>query len=1045
MNLTGAGRISGMALIAYLVFCLPFFASAEQNTPKGLALPPVDEFIFKWQKSGGYESGASQMFITELCLLLDVPKPDAPRPELVDNTYVFEKAVERTGSTGRKSIARIDLWLKGRFIWESKQGVHPPDTIDSEPRRSGHGTRGTADHEAALFKARIQAQDYAPLLPEGAKNPPFVIVADIGYCFDLFADFRGSGEYTPFPSARENRIALEDLRKPEVQELFRKIWTDPLSLDPSREREKVTHDIALKLSALAKSLERSGHDTDTASLFIQRCIFVMFAEDCGLLPHDSFSSLLAKLEQTPNLFAPALTDLWRTMQSGGQSDTLGATVLRFGSFFENAQALTLNKEQLALLREAASANWSAVETSIFGTLLEQALTSRERHRLGAHYTPTAYVERLILPAIIKPERVLWEAAKDAALAKVIQGDSHGAIAEIETYYKHLAGITVLDPSCGSGNFLSVALTLLKDLEGEVVQALRVMGLSDLQIQQKGYFVGPHQMRGIEVVQRAADISELVLWISSLQRHYKIHGNITPPESILQLPRSVECRDALLIWDADGSVSRAAPWPKADYIIGNPPFIGSQRMRSALSDSYTEALREVYSELPGNIDFVMYWWHRAASLLQNGEIQQFGFITTNKIRQTNNQKIVERFLSATPPISFVYAIPDHPWMDDSQKEGRGRVSMGVCSQGKHQGVLAQVILERREGNFVRVNLHSDVGTINSKLTLGPSMAGLKPLRANQNISSRGMELRGSGFIVTEKEAQDLGLGSIPGLDKHIRPYRNGKDVADISRNLMVIDVFGLTSEEVKRRYPSVYQWLLDKVKPERDKNRRAASRNNWWIFGEARATFRPALDGLSRYIVTPETARRRYFVFLDKSVLPDNKLVAVASEDAYHLGILSSRIHKEWELATGGRLGIGNDLVYVKSICFDAFPFPEASAEQRARIRILAEAIDAHRKQRQALYPKLTMTDMYAVMEQMFYGVSLTPKEKVTSEQGDLPALIKLHADLDAAVADAYAWPATLTTDEMLARLLELNRLRAAEEKVGKIHWLRPKFQNPTYE
>ena len=599
-----AGRISSVVLIAFLVFCLPFFASAEEKSGD-FNIPPVEGFILKWSQSGGSELGSSQMFITDLCSLIGVPSPNPPRPDLQDNAYVFEKAVERTGPTGRKSSARIDLWIKGRLIWESKQGSARPTDNSAGPRRIGTAVRGTPSWDKAMLDARIQAQDYAAILPDGEQYPPFIIVADIGHAIDIYADFHNTGDYAPFPSARENRVMLEDFRRPEIRQLFYTIWTDPLSLDPSREREKVTHDIALKLSALAKSLEQSGHDSDTASLFIQRCIFVMFAEDCGLLPHDSFSSLLTRLEQAPDSFAPTLTDLWKTMQAGGQSDTLSAKVLRFGSFFDNAQALVLNKEQLALLREAASANWSAVETSIFGTLLEQALTPQERHRLGAHYTPAAYVERLVLPTIIEPERALWEEAKDAALAKVIQGDSQGAIAEIEAYYKHLAGITVLDPSCGSGNFLSVALNLLKDLEGEVVQALRTMGLSDLQIQQKGYSVGPHQMRGIEIVQRAADISELVLWISSLQRHYKVHGNITPPESLLQLSRSVECRDALLIRDADGSVRRAAPWPKADYIVGNPPFIGSQRMRSALSDSYTEALREVYTELPGNIDYIMF--------------------------------------------------------------------------------------------------------------------------------------------------------------------------------------------------------------------------------------------------------------------------------------------------------------------------------------------------------------------------------------------------------------------------------------------------------
>lgn len=1043
-----ANKLSEITFSLFLIFCLPFVALADEEKTHGLALPPVEVFILKWQKSGGYESGASQMFITELCGILGVPKPDAPRAELVDNTYVFEKAVHRVNSNGRKSIARIDLYLKGRLIWESKQGVPPPGPESESPRRSGHGIRGTTDYEKALDNARIQAFNYAPLLPEGEKFPPFVIVADIGHAIDIYADFRNSGEYTPFPSARENRISIEELRKPEVQDLLRTIWTDPLSLDPSREREKVTKDIALKLSALATSLVNSGHDPDAASLFLQRCIFIMFAEDCGLLPSNTFTALLDTMQTTPEAFAPALTELWNTMRTGGESAALGARVMQFrGYLFENAQALPLNKEQIAMLHEAAKANWAAVETSIFGTLLEQALSPQERHKLGAHYTPTAYVERLALPTIIEPEREQWERAKDAALTKVLEGDSKAAIAEIEAYYKHLTTIIVLDPSCGSGNFLAVSLNLLKDLEGEVVQALRTLGLSEREIQQKGYSVGPHQMRGIEIVQRGADISELVLWISYLQRHYKIHGNVTPMEPIFHSGRSVECRDAVLAFNDKGIPIPAAAWPDATYIIGNPPFVGNHKMRESLGNKYTVALRKAYPELPKGTELVLYWWHRAANLVREGKVRRFGLITTNSITQVKARKVLQLHMNAEPPLTLAFAVPDHPWVDD-RDGAQVRIAMTVGTLNNGPGVLLTEIhkktdeTHRTEQQYV-VYFDRKIGNINSNLTIGVDVSVAKPLQANEGLSSRGVMLSGKGFIVTPEQAKSLGLGTIPGLEKHIRPYRNGRDLTGISRNVMVIDLYGLTSEEVKRRYPAVYQWIVEKVKPARDTNNRATRRENWWIFAEPAPSFRESVSGLSRYIATPETARRRYFVFLDSSILADNKLIAIASDDAYILGVLSSRQHMEWVLATGGRLGVGNDPVYVKSRAFDAFPFPNATQKQKARIRAIAEAIDSHRKQRQQSHPKLTLTNMYAVMEQVYYGVNLTPKEKTISEQGDIPALLKLHTELDAAVADAYGWPAHLTTDEILTRLLELNKQRATEEQSGKILWLRPEFQDRT--
>lgn len=1040
-----AKQFWGIASFILLVLCLPFFAFAEEK-PGGFTIPPVEGFILKWSKSGGSELGSSQMFITDLCNLVGVATPDPPRPDLADNAYVFEKAVTRVGPTGRKSTARIDLWLRGKLIWESKQGSDKSVLGDTAPRRIGTAVRDTSSWDKAMLDARIQAQDYAAILPEGEKFPPFIIVADIGRALDIYADFRNTGEYTPFPSAREHRFFLEDFRKPEVLELFRTIWTDPLSLDPSRESEKVTSALALKLAELAKSLEASGHDADTASLFLQRCIFVMFAEDCGLLPHGSFTALLANLEQTPDKFAPAMVDLWKTMQTGGQSTSLGAKVLTFhGYLFEDAQALPLSKDQLVLLSEAAKANWSAVETSIFGTLLERALSPQERHKLGAHYTPTAYVERLVIPTIIDVERGLWEVAKENALDKVIQGDSQAAIATIVEYHKHLTEITVLDPSCGSGNFLAVSLNLLKDLEGEVVQVLRALGLSEREIQQTGYSVGPHQMRGIEIVQRGADISELVLWISYLQRHYKIHGNINPPEPILRPTRSVECRDAVLAFDGLGKAIPAPAWPQATYIVGNPPFIGNFKMRNSLGDNYTEALRKAYPELPKGTEYVLYWWHRAANLVREGKTQRFGLITTNSITQPRGRKVVEYHMSATPSLSIVWAVPDHPWIDD--KDGaQVRIAMTVGALTDAPGALLTEIHKKSDAEHQGeqqyiVYFDRQTGRINANLTVGVDVSKATPLLANEGISSPGVKLHGAGFIVTPEQAKSLGLGTISGLERYIRPYKNGRDITGIPRNVMVIDLSGLAIDEVKRRYPAVYQYLLDNVKPERDRNRNEAIRQNWWLFGRTRSEIRPALEGLPRYVATPETARRRFFVFLDAAVLADNKLIVIASEDSYILGVLSSRIHNEWILAAGGRLGVGNDPVYVKSLTFDAFPFPDATEEQKNRIRAIGEAIDAHRKQRQEQHPKLTLSNMYAVMEQMHYGVNLKPQEAQTREQGGLAALMKLHSDLDAAVADAYGWPITLATDEILTRLLELNKQRVVEEKVGNVRWLRPEFQS----
>ncbi len=329
-----------------------------------------------------------------------------------------------------------------------------------------------------------------------------------------------------------------------------------------------------------------------------------------------------------------------------------------------------------------------------------------------------------------------------------------------------------------------------------------------------------------------------------------------------------------------------------------------------------------------------------------------------------------------------------------------------------------------------------------MTAGANVVGAGPLQANEGLANRGVQLFGAGFIVTPEEAKKLGLGRIPGLEAHIRPYLNGRDLTATSRGVMVIDLFGLTDSEVRNHFPEVYQVLLERVKPERDQNNRASYRDNWWFFGEPRKVMRKALAGLSRYIATVETAKHRPFVFLDQSILPDNMLIAIASDDAFHLGVLSSRIHVVWALAAGGNLGVGNDPRYNKTRCFEPFPFPAASDEQKQTIRALAEQLDAHRKRQQALHPDLTLTGMYNVLEKLRSGEPLTAKEKTSHEQGLVAILKQLHDELDAAVFAAYGWPATLSDAEILEKVVALNRERAREEEQGLIRWLRPEYQQP---
>jgi hypothetical protein len=470
----------------------------------------------------------------------------------------------------------------------------------------------------------------------------------------------------------------------------------------------------------------------------------------------------------------------------------------------------------------------------------------------------------------------------------------------------------------------------------------------------------------------------------------------------------------------------------------------------LGDGYVEALRKAYDQVPDSADFVMYWWQRAAELARAGKIRRFGFITTNSLPQVFNRKVVAQNLNATKdPLSLIFAIPDHPWLKSALSDGQAasdhaavRIAMTVAEKGDHLGHLYRVNSEGDTSSVegTNVELAEETGRIFADLRIGSDVAGALPLKSNEDLCCPGVKLHGAGFIVTPEQATSLGLGRIPGLEKHIRPYLNGRDLTGSSRSAMVIDLFGLSSQQVQKRFPEVYQRIYDLVKPERDQNRRASYSEKWWVFGEPRSAFRPALKGLTRYVSTSETAKHRVFVFLDSSVLADNRLVCFALSDAFSLGVLSSRIHVTWTLAAGGTLE--DRPIYTKTRCFDPFPFPDASEDQKQTIRGIAERLDAHRKRQQELHPALTLTEMYNVLEKLRVDEPLTVEDHAVYEMGLIGILRQLQDELDTAVFAAYGWSSDLTTEQILANIVALNAQRRAEEESGVIRWLRPEFQAP---
>ena len=1116
-------------------------------------------FIDRWfGREGGAERANYQMFLSEFCQTLDLPIPD-PKGQGLEN-YVFEAPVKSQAVLGTKGTGRIDLYKKNCFILEAKQSqVKPGEAVPADPLEEaletvtdlfgniiGHTAlkgKKTPRYDRLMADARVQAERYALALPDNHKTPPFLIVADIGRSFELYFDWAGNGRgYSFFPDQQNYRITLDQLHDEKIRVLLRAIWTNPASVDPRLKAAEVTREIAKQLSLVAGHLEATQRqanpgkgDGDVAlgiestSLFLMRLLFCMFAEDVELLPKGSFTAFLDEAREKSEIWwRRGLSDLWHQMSAAALPErfwSFGDAEIRYfnGNLFSSSQVYDLDKPFKGVLYAAAKQDWRSVEPAIFGTLLEQVLTTAERAKLGAHYTPRPYVQRLVSATFgdllneewagveegvrlhlnppdathttVRPEPVEGQEGKRKRTSTSSARTVEGAVTLIQSFHTRLCALRILDPACGTGNFLYVSMEELLRLEGKAIALAESLGTNIAPT------VHPNQFLGLELNPRAAVIAELVLWIGWLRHRLANHpaaigDPVLPTLTNINGGTHGGC-DAVLRRTATGEPDIENPvvpdWPTADFIVGNPPFIGGKDIRAKLGGDYAEALWKANPRVPKSADFVMQWWDHAAHILtaKNSLLRRFGFVTTNSITQTFSRRVIEGYLFKPSPLvgevgggrvasaaqkthssdapatipsaadasgphpnpphrgegtlSLILAIPDHPWTKATPDAAAVRIAMTVAQAGAHDGTLLEIVreegLETDDPNLVTSEVD---GAINADLTVGADVVSVKPLMANEGLSSRGVALHGAGFIVTPLEAEALGLGKRDGLEAHVRDYRHGRDLLGRSRGVKVIDLFGLSEKDVRTNYPEVYQHVLITVKPERDGNRRATRRDNWWWFGELAPAFRDYSKDLPRYIATVETAKHRIFEFLETAILPDNKVLAIGTDDAFYLGVLGSFVHVEWSILAGGWLGFGNDPVYVKTKVLDPFPFPDATPKQRATIAELAEELDATRKAALAEVPGLTMTEIYNLRAKLQSGEKLSPTDEERARAARAGIVHRLHEQIDAAVADAYGWPADLTPSELVTRLVALNAERAAEEAQGNIRWLRPDYQIPRF-
>lgn len=1086
----------------------------------------LQEFIAWSRASSGAELANAQKIFDRLCQALHVP--DTGLKKAGDqNPYVFEEDVKEG-----KRHRRIDVYRRGCFVFEAKQGIDPKDParldaiavtaaakakIGHTQNVKGAGIRGSTDWVDEMQKGRHQAGNYAvQVTRRGDPKPPFLLVADAGHKLWIWSSFTQDArdDYGDFELGAA--LSWEDLARPDVFKLLRQIWLTPEELNEEAHGQRVAAKIATLVGKLAMRLEKRFSPAVVGD-FLMKCVFTMFAEDVGFLPHHIFTARLQGWVQEARAgqadrFVRGLRNLWTRMRDGGDLES-GDPIRQFnGYLFKDPEPLALQTDEMDSLLDAARADWRRVSPAIFGTLLERALSAEERQRLGAFYTPEAYILRLVDKTIMVPLRTRWTETRAEMELQLRTGKDkkkarRTAIATGHAFRKQLTDIRVLDPACGSGNFLYVALKEMKRLESEVIRALDTMGSKQTWFDMPGETVHPAQFFGIEIKPWAAKIAELVLWIGYLQWQVSAGRLHWMRDPLLQDLHHIQNADALITYkkienviDKDGKpemrargvtnkqaervmvpVTRytgvaVAQWPEADYIVGNPPFLGNKRLNDVLDPGYVEAIKEAYSAVPKTADLVMYWWWRCAELLRNKTtLQRFGLVTTNSITQKFNRAVVAAALSdrpgevldvmkgnsasmpskrgkkAPPAVSvelpnnkgirIAYAVADHPWFDEGASV---RIAMTVADCESDKPVIAVVTDEKRTkaAELAQVCVsEAMVVAIHSDLATGADAESATELLANKCLTFQGMNPVGEGFRLSPEELQQHGY-SPQALPAVIKPHVVGRDLAQRIEERYIIDFHGLTDHRASQEFPALHDRLLREVKPQRDRQNDRQRKEKWWLFGRSSTDLRGAVSGLNAYIGTCRTSRHRLFSIVPADVIPNTEVVVIALEDVACLAVLSSRVHVTWAMRVGGWLGVGNDSRYNHLDCFAKFPFPSLTPAQALELRGLGQRLDAHRKARLAAHSELTLTDSYNVLAKLREHVALDAEEERTRDMALVDTLLHLHDEIDRVTLSAYGWPVDLSEEAIVEKLVKLNAERAAEEKKDKIRWLRPDYQAP---
>lgn len=1010
------------------------------------------QFKTKWAKFAGKESAAYQEHFNDLCQLLAHPTPVEADPT-GEESFCFQKRVVKDAElfvvTSREADAPYepaehgfaDVWKKDCFAWEYK------------------GKRKNLDD------AYQQLLRYR----EALLNPPLLVVCD----FDRFiirTNFNGAVQ-------RTHEFSNAEIDRPENLKLLRALFTAPETLRPDRTTRQVTEELARKIAEVARLLQsrecvelgeartRREHDkllrqNVLIAQFLNRLTFCFFAEDVGLLPKGVFSEVLKGGQSDPRFFAEHLEALFHAMSGGG---SFGPYRIRHfnGHLFDEATVFELMPDEIAALGAAADADWQYIEPTIFGTLFERALDAEQRTQLGAHYTSAEDILTLVEPVLMAPLRREWKEIKRDLLADYRAGKgSPKARKALDGFLKRLRTTVVLDPACGSGNFLYLSLQLLLSIEKEVIAFAAQLGFL------RTPEVDVHQLRAIETNPYAFELAQVSVQIGYLQ-WMRDNGFAVNREPVLQVLEGFRNADALMAEvfhrprklkeakaaehttevSAKGYVER--DWPECDVIVSNPPFLGDKLMRRQLGDDYVTALRQVYEgRIPGQADLCCYWFEKARAQIEERKCRRAGLLATQNIRGLANREVLKRIMETG---QIFFAESDRPWV---LAGANLHISMVAFDDGSEEEKVLDGVSVKR---------------INANLTKATDVVDAVRLITNCGRAFIG-SCKGGSFDISDAEALALlvtrGNPHLKPNSDVVRPVANSDDLLKTREQRWIIDNAAL-SLELAGQYEGPHKMVVERVKPHRDNNRDKWLRDNWWRPQRMRPEMRLGIGPLSRFFVTPTTSKHRVFIWMSHPVLPDHKLTVFAFHDNVKFGILHSRFHEVWALCLGTRLETRPN--YTPTTCFETFPFPSldprpSTLDPVPSISAAAKGLNDLRE-RWLNPPEWTKTEVLefpgtvggpwdryidpATAEDrggFKVGTVKYPrqvpcdedcaaklkKRTLTNLYNERPAWLDLaHRQLDEAVAAAYGWPVDLTDEQILERLLALNLERAdAERRAG---------------